>query len=169
MWLYCLHLCLYTTKMPGAQKRPLDSLKLDSQKVMNCHVGVRNQTRAISFSIYKQHSYLFIYNYSLTSFSPKTLFLHIRSSFNYWFSLPEARCSILFYFIVMNRRCMSLKREKFISRQSNLFYDGSCKNKKENRIKTTTKSNHVTSGKFRTAFNAYKIIKDYLKLPQNYV
>ena len=44
IWMLCLHICLCTTRMQcyGGKKRTQDSLKLELQKIINCHLSVGN-------------------------------------------------------------------------------------------------------------------------------
>lgn len=45
-----MHGCLRAIGMPGThggQKKKLDSLELEIQVLVSCHLGVRNQTRVV--------------------------------------------------------------------------------------------------------------------------
>lgn len=47
MHFFCIYVCLYTTCVLGAlrdQEKPSDSLELESQTVVSCHVGLGNWT-----------------------------------------------------------------------------------------------------------------------------
>jgi hypothetical protein len=44
IWIFCQHINMCTTCMPGDQERVLDPLELELQIVVSYHVGIRNQT-----------------------------------------------------------------------------------------------------------------------------
>ena len=49
--MFCLHVCMCTTCMPGTYggwQMVLDLLELDQQMIVSCHMGDENQMRVIS-------------------------------------------------------------------------------------------------------------------------
>lgn len=57
MCMFCLHICLCTTSMPGAhcgQKRALPFLELELHRVVSSHMGVGNQI----WVLWKSNKYL---------------------------------------------------------------------------------------------------------------